>query len=152
VPNINDIKKTMLMKALNIPQDVLAALGFDDPNYKPGHNNFDILVKMNDLLTMEQKCAVMERQGCHKTGKMDKESKDFGKEHADKSLAAKLEILEAKGGDVPFLNDDRTISLPVHCYVGDIDGVVRGCHCLKGNYKAEFNSFVEEHPDKVLSF
>ena len=143
------------MKKLNIPQDVVAELGFDAKDYKFDSSNtaqaFEILVKMNDLLTVDQKIAVMERQGCHKTGQMDKASKDFGHKHAGKSLVERLEIMSADK-DAPSLNDDGTISLPVRCYAGDIDGVLRSCHCIRGGYASEFKSFIEEHPDKVLSF
>ena len=153
MPNITNISKTMRMKRTNIPQDILIQLGFDTEEYKfvSNKHSFEMLVKMNDLLTTEQKYAVMEQQGCCKTGRADKESKEFAKEHADKSLAEKLEILSAEG-DVHYLNDDGTLSLAVRCYVGDIDSVVRSCHCLSGDYSAEFKSFVEEQPDKVLLF
>ena len=98
---------------------------------------------------MEQKCAVMELQGCHKTGKMAEASKNYGEKHSEKSLDEKLKILSSE--DEGFhLNDDGTISLHT-CPVDDA-GVARGCHCLKRDYKIEFNSFLEEYPDKASLF
>jgi len=149
MPNINNIRKALVMKKLNIPEAVIAELGFNDPNYKPHHLNFELLVKINDLLTAEQKCAVMEQQGCHKVGKMTEESKNFGNKHAEKSLEEKLKILSNEGEDC-HLNDDGTISLQT-CYVDD-NGVARGCHCLKRDYEVKFNSFIKEYPDKAPSF
>jgi len=86
MPNINNIRKIPVMKKLNIPEDVLTELGFNDPNYKFRHLDFDVLVKMNDLFTVEQKCAAMVRQGCHKTGKTAQKSKIWGKKYAEKHL------------------------------------------------------------------
>jgi len=149
MPNINNIRKISVMKKLNIPEDVLTELGFNDPNYKSRHLNFDVLVKMNDLLTVEQKCAVMVRQGCHKVGKMAEESKNWGKKYAEKSLDEKLKILSSEEEGFR-LNDDGTLSLQT-CVVDD-NGVARGCHCLKRDYEKQFNSFIEEYPDKAPSF
>jgi len=149
VPNINNIKKTLVMKKLNMPESVITELGFNDPNYESRHLDFDVLIKMNDLLTVEQKCAVMVRQGCHKVGKMAEESKSWGKKYAEKSLDEKLKILSSE--DEGFrLNDDGTISLQT-CDVDD-NGVARGCHCLKRDYEIQFNSFIEEYPDKAATF
>ena len=165
MPNIHSIYKTMRMKKHNIPQEILAALGFDCADLKidsrDTKHTFGLLVKINDLLTVEQKYAIMEQQGCHKTGKMNEASKKFAAKYADKSLAERLRIMSSKEEasypefaeeDAPYLNDDGTLSLAVRCYVGDINGVLRSCHCLDRNYKAEFKSFIEEHPDKILSF
>jgi len=151
MPNPNEIKKTMLMKNLNIPQDVLIELGFDAPEYKPRHENFEMFVKMNDMLTTEQKCAVMERQGCHKAGLYDKESKEWGEKHNGKTIVEKLEIMSSEGNHfMPVLNGDGTLSMTIGCYDGDnFDSISHGCHCLNGD---KFNTFVEKHPDKVFSF
>ena len=156
MPNIYKIYKTMRMKKHNIPQEILLQLGFDSADFKfdsgETQKAFELLAKMNDMLTMEQKCAIMEQQGCHKAGKMDKESKAFAEKYSGKSLEERCEILQKEGGDAPYLNDDGTISYTVRCYVGDIDSVVRSCHCLNGDFKNEFKSFIEKHPDKVLQF
>jgi len=149
MPNINNIRKTAIMKKLSIPEDVLTQLGFNDPNYKSRHLDFDVLIKMNDLLSEEQKCTVMERQGCHKVGKMAEESKNWGKKHVEKSLDEKLKILSTETEGL-HLNDDGTISLQT-CSVDDV-GVARGCHCLKRDYEMKFNSFIEENPNKASAF
>jgi len=149
MPNINNIRKTLVMKKLNIPEDVIIELGFDDPHYEPRHRDFEILVKISGLLTEEQQCAVMEQQGCHKTGKMAEESKDYGKKYVDKSLAERLMILSTEDKGF-YPNDDGTISL-ITCELDDA-GVARGCHCLKRDYEMEFNSFIQECSDKAASF
>ena len=145
MPNTNSIKKTMVK--LKLPQDVIAQMGFDGEGYNPV---IAVMGKMNDMLTSEQLLAVMEQQGCHKGGKMDKASKVFGEAHADKSLAEKLEIL-SKEKDTPYLNDDGTLGIAVRCYVDDTSGVFPDCHCISGNYDKESKAFAAEHPDKILS-
>jgi len=153
MPNITTMSKAMRKKTANIPQDVLVRLGFDTAEYKfiSDSHTFEKLVEINDLLTTEQKYAIMEQQGCHKSGKMDKESKDFGAEHSDKSLAEKLELLSANA-DAPCMNHDGTISYAVRCFVHDSEKILDSCHCLRGNYKEEFLAFAKEHPDKIPSF
>ena len=174
MPNISAIAKTMKMKKLNMPRHMLDELGFGHADFPQSggdtRQEFDMLVKLNDLLSLEQKYAIMERQGCHKSGKMDKESKDFGNKYADKSLAEKLQILSAGNNapcmnddgtkcyalptdkDAPCVNDDGTISYAVMCYIHGDESVLDSCHCLRRNYQEEFLSFAKEHPDKVLSF
>ena len=49
MPNITSISKTMRMKRTNIPQDVLAKLGFDAAEYKFISNEHSFL--MNLLLS-----------------------------------------------------------------------------------------------------
>jgi len=151
MPNITSISKTMRTKRTNIPQDVLAKLGFDAVEYKfiSNEHSFDKLVEINDLLTCEQKYAVMEQQGCHKGGRMDKESKAFAEEHADKSFAERLKVLSIEDEGL-HINDDGTISLQT-CEVDNND-VARGCQCLKRDNEMKFNSFIEEYPDKASSF
>jgi hypothetical protein len=172
MPNITNISKIMRMKKTNIPQDILVQLGFDTAEYKfiSNKHSFETLVKINDLLTTEQKYAVMEQHGCHKSGKMDKESKEFGKKHSNKSIVEKLEILSAGNStpctnddgtkcyamitddDAPCMNDDGSISYAVMCFIHDSEIILDSCHCLRGNYKEEFLSYAKEHPDKILSF
>jgi len=168
MPNINNIIKTMKKKKTNIPQDILVQFGDDRVDYK---REYELLLKLNDLLNTEQKYVVMEQQGCCKGGKRDKESKDFGKQHADKSLADKLKILSAgnkapcanddgtmcyampSDKDAPHLNADGTLSYAVRCYVDDITRIFESCHCLRnGDYAAEFSDLVKENPDKAHAF
>jgi len=70
--------------------------------------------QMDELLPEEQRLAVMEQQGCCKTGKADREWRAFGRAHADKPLAEKVRLIcEA---DLPYipagrLNEDGTLSV-----------------------------------------
>jgi hypothetical protein len=177
MPNINNIAKTMKMKKINIPKDILAQLGFDEDfkldteDYESFvKQEFDLLVKINDLLTIEQKYAVMEQQGCCKGGQRHKESKDFGKKYANKSLDEKLKILSAGNNapcmnedgtmcyampadaDAPCMNNDGTISYAVSCYIFNTANVLQSCMCIERNYEKGYNTLFKEQPDKAFSF
>jgi hypothetical protein len=109
------------------------------------------MVKINELLSEEQIYEIMEQQGCHKTGKMDKASKEFGKEHSGKSLVEKFKIM-ASDKDAPFLIDNKTIGFPVRCYVDENNGILHSCHCISRNYEKEYELFIENYPNEVISF
>ncbi|MCL2405872.1 MAG: hypothetical protein FWC92_10060 [Defluviitaleaceae bacterium] len=182
MPNINKIAETMKMNRAVFPQEIFTELGFDKDGdvLTPGKSKqereaykqqeFELLTKLNDLLTLEQKFAIMEQKGCCKTSRMDKESKDFGKTHVDKTIAEKLQILSSGNSapsvnddgtrcyalptdkDAPCMNDDGTISYAVVCFNLDSEKALSSCHCLRRNYQEEFLSFAREHHDKVCSF
>jgi len=110
MPNKNEIKKAM--KQLKISPEIISQINFDyEPNDYHSEPLFDIFSKMDKLLAEEQRLAVMERQGCHKTGILQKLYKNFGNEHAGKSLEEKLQIM-SKTPDLrtPVLNNDGTLS------------------------------------------
>ena len=71
---------------------------------------------MDKLLSPEQCLAIMEEQGCIKTGKMDVASRAFGREHMDKTLEEKIKLLD--GANIPYripcrLNAEGTDIMPV---------------------------------------
>jgi hypothetical protein len=52
-----------------------------------------VIDKMDELLTDEQKLAVMEPEGCCKGGKRDADCKAFDREHKHKTFAEKLALM-----------------------------------------------------------
>ena len=123
MPNKNEIKKAM--KALKISPDIISQINFDyDVNDYHSEPLFNIFTKMDELLTKEQRLAVMERQGCHKTGIMQKQYKDFGIEHTDKPLEEKLRIMSKTPNlRTPILNEDGTLSTGDIAFFIDENGV-----------------------------
>ena len=155
VRNIEKLIKREIKKG-NMSPDMLVQLGYDtiidSKDYKDHCKNaFKILVKMNDLLTIEQKYAFMEQQGCHKVGKYNNESKAFAEKHADKSFEEKLELLNKEGAFTAHMKNDGTI-VTTGCKVDDACGTIRSCHCINGDYKEDIEVFAKEYPDKILSF
>ena len=95
-----------------IPDEILAQLPFD------GNNDLEdiltLIEQMDKLLTVEQRLAIMEKQGCCTTGKHAAFHRDFAQRNAGKSLAEKLE----QSGELFFvdeppcqLNDDGTLTV-----------------------------------------
>ena len=85
MPNINNIKKAV--KKIKSIQGQEILIEFKDADFR---QCFTLIAKIDELLPTDQRYAIMEQQGCHKTGKMDEESKKFGKEHSEKNLVENL--------------------------------------------------------------
>lgn len=129
MPGIEKMKASMC--ELGVSEDTLSQ--FDDFSDQKGYRpepRIDFIDLMDKLLTKEQCLAVMEKQGCCKSGKRDKDCKTFGKEHAKKPLAEKLSLLSGEENMMaPRLNDDGTITIE---WGGHQNGVHTGkttCSC-----------------------
>ena len=96
----------------------------------PPEPTIEFIDLMDKLLTKEQSLAVMQEQGCCKGGKRDKDCKAFAKEHAEKPLAEKLNLMSGiEYMMAPQLNDDGTITIT---WGGHQNGVHTGkttCSC-----------------------
>lgn len=128
MPSIKKIHQTMVKQGIN--DDVLEQFDFTEPK---GNNPIPIIEfidKMDKLLTKEQCLAVMEKQGCCKGGKRDKDCKEFAKENSEKSLTEKLSLMSSiENMMAPSLNDDGTITVR---WGGHQNGVHSGhttCSC-----------------------
>ena len=92
MPYIDKIKKTM--KKQGIPAEILEQFMI--------HNSLNLeetiafIDQMDRLLSKEQCLAIMEEQGCVKTGKMNLASRAFGQEHMDKTLEEKISLLDGE--------------------------------------------------------
>jgi hypothetical protein len=114
------------MRKQGIPEDTIAR--FDIPGEYSPEAVMALIRQMDGLLTEEQRLAVMQEQGCCKTGNPAAPHKAFGKEHAGKTLAEKVELLNAANiaHKAPSrLNGDGTLSV----FWGE-DGLrTRSCPC-----------------------
>ncbi|MDR0324865.1 MAG: hypothetical protein LBI19_02050 [Oscillospiraceae bacterium] len=129
MPSLKKMKETMYK--LEIAPDIIGQMGLDaNQTGKNFHVVFPAIDMMDKLLTKEQRLAVMEREGCCKGGKRDKDSKAFGKEHKDKPLAEKLALMNTVEYMMePRLNDDGSFTIT---FSGHQNGVHTGkttCSC-----------------------
>jgi len=131
MPYIDKIKKTM--KKQGIPAEILEQFVIHDPlNLE---ETIAFMDQMDRLLSKEQCLAVMEEQGCVKTGKMNVACRVFGQEHMDKTLEEKINLLD--GANIPYrlpcrLNCDGTFSVFGHEYGYDLKSSYKcGCHEIK---------------------
>ena len=111
MPSIDKMKASM--RELGISEDkLLQFVDISDPKgYRP-ELRIEFIDLMDKLLSEEQCLAVMEKQGCCKGGKRDKDCKAFGKEHKDKSLDEKLALMFTIEYMMnPKLNDDGTFTI-----------------------------------------
>jgi len=119
------------MRKLGISEGIIAQFDcFGNQKGNPPEPTIAFIDLMDRLLTKEQCLAVMEKQGCCKGGKRDKDCKAFGKAHAQKPLAEKIALLSGvEYMMVPRLDDDETITLT---WGGHQNGVHTGkttCSC-----------------------
>jgi hypothetical protein len=129
MPSLKKIKESMTN--LKIAPEIMAQMNFDANT--AGNNPLpiiDIIDKMDELLTKEQRYAVMELQGCCKNGQRDKDCKAFAKEHADRPIAEKLKLLaNVQNMMAPQLNDDGTITVTWGGYQNGVHKGATTCSC-----------------------
>lgn len=135
MPNlIKQIPETM--RKQGIPEETIAR--FAIPDETGSEAVMGLITQMDRLLSEAQCLAVMQEQGCCKTGKPAAPHRAFGMEHAGKTLPEKVELLNkaAMSHRAPcYLNDDGTLSV----YWG-MDGLrKRNCPC----------GFIKKMPDSA---
>jgi hypothetical protein len=125
MPNLlKQIPETM--RKQKIPDEIIAK--FDFPEAGGAEEVMVLINQMDELLTHEQCLAVMQEQGCCKTGNPAASHRAFGIEHAGKTLAEKVKLLNK--ANIPHkapgrLNDDGTLSV----YWGTEDLRKKSCPC-----------------------
>ena len=89
-----------------------------------------LIDKMDELLTREQCMAVMEKQGCCKSGQRHRDCRAFARENADRPLAEKLELLSRVPYMMrPYLNDDGDIVVRYGGYQNGVHTGKNTCSC-----------------------
>lgn len=129
MPNLKKMKETML--SLGIPPEIMAQMDLDANQTGNGpYPALAVIDKMDELLPIGQRLAVMEREGCCKGGKRDKDCKAFGKENADKPLPEKLKLLFTVENMMnPRLNDDGTFTITMSGYQNGVHKGKTTCSC-----------------------
>lgn len=111
MPNLlRQIPETMCKQG--IPDRIIAEFNF--PEAGGSEEVMALINQMDKLLSEEQRLAIMQEQGCCKTGKPAEPHRAFGIEHAGKTLAEKVELLNK--ANIPHkapchLNGDGTLSV-----------------------------------------
>lgn len=138
-----------IMQKNKIAPEILAQMDFEASG--KGNNSqpaLAIIDKMDELLTKDQKYAVMEVQGCCKGGERDIACKAFGAAHKDKTLPEKIEALKVERLQnqglfyvfPPTLNDDGTLTIQFGGYQNGVHKGKNTCSC-GGNKKVETTIF-----------
>lgn len=129
MPVLKKIKETMT--CLDIAPEIIEQMDFDTGS--SGNDPLPIIKvidKMDKLLTKEQRYAVMERQGCCKSGRRDRDCKAFAKEHAGKPISEKIKLLAGvEYMMAPRLNDDGTITVTFGGYQNGVHKGATTCSC-----------------------
>jgi hypothetical protein len=116
---------------LKIPEEIRAQLGFDADT--SGGNPMPYIAaveKMDEFLSHEQCMAIMESQGCCKTGKRDEDCKAFAQKHANKTLGEKIKLLSTvEYMMAPALNEDGTITVTFSGHQNGKHAGANTCSC-----------------------
>ncbi len=128
MPALKKMKQTML--AEQIPDEIISQIDFTDANGNDPRPVIAAVDQMDALLSRDQCLSVMEKQGCCKGGKRDKDCKAFGKQHRDKPLAEKLALLSTIENMMqPELNEDGTITITLSGYQNGVHIGKTTCSC-----------------------
>jgi hypothetical protein len=125
MPNLlKQIPETMRKQGM--PPETIGL--FEIPDEYSSEAVMSLITQMDNLLSEEQRLAVMQEQGCCKTGKPAAPHRAFGIEHAGKTLAEKVDLLNNAG--IPHkapsrLNGDGTLTV----YWGVDDLRKKSCPC-----------------------
>lgn len=98
----------------NAPAEIVEKFDFCEAETDWMRQRLSVIAQMDQLLTEEQRLAVMENQGCCLTGKTLAAHRAFGQKYAGKSLAEKiahLDELETPHKPPCRLNEDGTLSV-----------------------------------------
>ena len=127
MPTLKKIRDTM--KKLKVSDEIMAQFDFDADSNKP-ENLVAMIDKMDQLLTEEQCFAIMEQQGCCKSGQRDKDCKAFAVEHVGRSLLEKLALLSRVQYMMsPRLNPDGLITVTFGGYQNGVHTGNTTCSC-----------------------
>ena len=118
------------MRKIGISEEIISQFDCTDQNRNRPEAKIEFIDLMDKLLTKEQCLAVMEREGCCKGGKRDKDCKAFGKEHKDKPLAEKLALLlNVENMMSPRLNSDGSFTVTMSGYQNGVHTGKTTCSC-----------------------
>jgi hypothetical protein len=124
MPNLQSINQSLI--DMNISEKIRNKIMCVDPNSHTPEDVIKVIEKMDLCLERDQCLSIMEKEGCCKSGKRDKDCKKYAKENKDKTFSQKFnEISSIRHMDNPRLNADGTITTGVYW---NENGVYR-CAC-----------------------
>ncbi|MDR0928381.1 MAG: hypothetical protein LBM74_01545 [Oscillospiraceae bacterium] len=129
MPNIKRAYPLAMQKA-GIPQSVIDQFDFSPAFHdRNPQERLAIIETMDTLLTQEQRMAVMEQQGCCKSGQRDKDCRAFAKAYGIKPLAEKVKLLSGVQWMMNPVLEGNTLTVT---FGGHQNGVHQGkntCSC-----------------------
>ena len=127
MPTLKKIRDTMEKQKVN--HVIMEQMDFEADCNNP-YNIISLIDKMDELLTKEQCFSIMEKQGCCKGGQRDKDCKEFAKEHGNKPLSEKLELISSIQYMMsPHLNEDGTFTITFGDYNNGVHKGKYTCSC-----------------------
>ncbi len=128
MPDLASLKENM--EKMKIAQEIMVQMNFD-PTVSGDYFGTVIAVlnKMEELLTKEQRLALMEHEGCCTGGEHDITDIAFAAKHADKTLAEKIELARTAFDVFPILNDDGTITGILYGHQNGVHTGKTTCSC-----------------------
>ena len=130
MPNVKSIRKTILESGF--APDLIEKFEFPKSQGNQPMEVLSLVEQMDKLLTKEQCLSVMEEQGCHKTGNMDRINNEFAEKHSGLSIEERISLItdENVQPNVPCkLNDDGTLS--IYWEIGENGNYQCVCACIK---------------------
>lgn len=124
MPLPKTIRQTM--QSQGYPQETIDTIIPFDPSTEDPKDIVHVIDQMDKHLTCEQCLAIMQHEGCCKSGKRLKDCKAYAKSVADKPLEEKLAgIATIENMGRPVLNADGTITTGIFWH----DGTAYRCAC-----------------------
>ena len=118
------------MRKIGIPDGTISQFDCTDQNGNRTESKIAFIELMDKLLTKEQCLAIMEREGCCKGGKRDKDCKAFGREHKDKPLAEKFALMSGVEYMMsPRLNEDGSFTVTMSGHQNGVHTGKTTCSC-----------------------
>jgi hypothetical protein len=119
------------MRKMGVPHEILSQM---DCNASTLGNNplptIAVIDKMDELLSKEQKYAVIEKEGCSKGGKRDQDCKAFGEKYAGLSLTEKLALVHTvENMTSPVLNEDGSFTVTLYGHQNGVHSGKTTCSC-----------------------
>lgn len=109
MPDLKKIKRALLNDGIS--EEIVSRIDWTDPGGNQPLPVIAAIQRMEALLSREQCLSAMEKQGCCKNGKRDKDCKLFFKHNQDKPLDEKVALLSAvENMGQPRINADGTIT------------------------------------------
>ena len=124
MPSLQSINQSLI--DTNISEEIRNKIMCVDPNSHTPEDIIKVIEKMDLCLEKDQCLSIMEKEGCCKSGKRDKDCKKYAKENKNKTFTQRLDgISSIQWMGNPHLNNDGTITTGVYW---NENGVFR-CAC-----------------------
>lgn len=128
MPELKKIRESM--QKAGIPDEITEQFDFTELKGNRPEPVLAVINKMDELLTREQCLDIMGEQGCCKSGKRDRDCREFAKKYADRSVEERLRLVsEVEYMMTPQINDDGTFIVTMSGYQNGVHTGKTTCSC-----------------------